>query len=199
MNHSSASGKVAPMSSRITIWFPGKAIRPALILVSGVVLAGVLTTAFVTVAATHGDDLAKGLEVPAVGAPTTPVCPANFAEDAAPANSRRGPLIPSNATEALLCSYRFAAPEPMPLTATYRITSGADKVVAYLNGLPTSRPEGQMCGVTGETAHVIVFGYTNRPAAVVYARGCAWDQAGAVRYGGDLRKVTGFWRIPWNQ
>jgi hypothetical protein len=204
------------MSDPATTRAPGRyrPTRLALVLVAGVVLA-VLAAILVKVSSGSGDDLTKGPEVPAIGTPTPPVCPVAFGENenagsilppykqgkislsravplVTPANTRKGPLVPSGATESLLCSYRFAAPAPMPLTATHRITSGADEVVKYLNGLPTSRPKGEMCGLNGTTAHVMVFGYANRPAAVVYARGCAWDQAGAVRYGGDLRKVTGF-------
>jgi hypothetical protein len=164
-----------------------------------VAVLAVLTVALARVSLDSRDDLTKGPEVPPVGTRTEPVCPAYFGEDVSPPNTRKGPLLPTGATDALLCSYRFAAPNPMPLTATHRITSGAEAAVTYLNGLTASQPKPFACLLNGTTQHVMVFGYADRPAAVVYVRGCALDQAGAVRYGGDVRKETGFWQVPWNQ
>lgn len=194
---SAGAGKVTYVSNAITARWPGTTMR----LVPALATAVALAITLVTVSACgQGEDLTKGPEVPAVGSPTPPVCPASVTDDVAPTNTRKGPLVPSGATEALLCSYRFAAPEPAPLTATHRLTTGAAEVVAYLNGLSTSQPEGAACVMSGVTQHVVVVGYADRPAAVVYAHICGgWEQAGAVRYGGDIRTVTAFWGVPWNQ
>jgi hypothetical protein len=68
-----------------------------------------------------------------------------------------------------------------------------------MNGLPVTPPVGEACLLSGTTEHAIVFGYANRPPATVFARNCAWDRDGVIRYGGDLRKVTGYWGVRWNQ
>jgi hypothetical protein len=188
-------------SNPVTTRVPGRS-RPArlfLVLVASVVLvalAGILGRD--SVGSGSGDYLTKGPDVPGIGTATAPVCPVLW-QDATPVNTRRGPLVPSGATEALLCSYSFALPNPMPLTAIHRITSGADDVAAYFNGLPASLPNNTACLLALPTMHAIVFGYTNGPAAVVYGRTCGWDQAGAVRYFGDIRKITGFWGVPFYQ
>ncbi|WP_269059698.1 hypothetical protein [Catellatospora vulcania] len=44
-----------------------------------------------------------------------------------------------------------------------------------------------------------MFGYTDRPPAVVHARSCAWDQSGQIRYGAALKDVTAFWGAAWNE
>src|SRR2546430_5504455 len=120
-------------------------------------------------------------------------CPGTWTDTAVKA-TRSGRLVPGGARSALLCSY----PEPgYKLAATRRITKGATNLIAYLNGLPSSPPTGEYCTLMATTAHVIVFEYADRQPAVAYARNCAWDHDGAVRYHGDIRKVTAYWSVSW--
>jgi hypothetical protein len=74
-----------------------------------------------------------------------------------------------------------------------------DDLIGYLNGLPSSLTSPGGCLLGGPTEHVIVFGYPNRQPAVVYGRDCGWEQGGAIRYGGDIKKITGYWGVSWNQ
>ena len=129
----------------------------------------------------------------AVGSTITGTCPATWADTAVQA-TRSGRLVPAGARSALLCSY----PEPAyTLGATRRTTTRVDELTAYLNGLPSSPPTGENCTVMATTAHAIVLVYTNQQPAIVYARNCAWDHDGAVRYHGDIRKVTAYWSVTW--
>nr|BFE65491.1 hypothetical protein GCM10020063_100170 [Dactylosporangium thailandense] len=41
----------------------------------------------------------------------------------------------------------------------------------------------------------IVLEYGGRQPVVAYGRNCAWDQDGAVRYHGDIRKITAYWSV----
>ncbi|MGC9665345.1 hypothetical protein ACNTMW_02180 [Planosporangium sp. 12N6] len=44
-----------------------------------------------------------------------------------------------------------------------------------------------------------MFGYPNRQPAVAYNRDCGWEQGGAMRFDGDIKKITRYWGVPWNQ
>lgn len=102
-------------------------------------------------------------------------------------------LIPAGASMALLCAYP-AGRKPATHAGIHGITDrGA--VTTYLNGRPTERQEAVACNAASPTGYSIVFEYANRRPAVVHNRGCAWDQGGSVRYGGDLAIVTGFWAV----
>ena len=90
--------------------------------------------------------------------------------------------------EVLAIETRDAAGEPLPVEVA---------LTAYLNGLPSSPPTGENCTAMATTAHAIVLEYTNQQPAIVYARNCAWDHDGAVRYHGDIRKVTAYWSVTW--
>ncbi|WP_244236634.1 hypothetical protein [Micromonospora violae] len=108
-------------------------------------------------------------------------------------------LVPVGATEALLCSYRHEATPPLNLATSRRITSGVDELTAHLNGLPISSPEDTVCLLGQPTEHAFVFGYPGQRAAVIRLSNCAWQREGATRYGGDLRKVTAYWGVRWDQ
>lgn len=108
-------------------------------------------------------------------------------------------LVPVGATEALLCSYRHEATPPLSLATSRRITSGVDELTTYLNGLPSSSPKDAVCLLGQPTEHAFVFGYAGQRAAVIRLSNCAWQRTGATRYGGDIRKVTAYWGVSWNQ
>ncbi|GAA2340886.1 hypothetical protein [Dactylosporangium salmoneum] len=161
-------------------------------------LAVVLAAAVAAVLVTRReDDLADGPEVPAAGSPSPASCPATW-DDTFVRPQRRGPLVPREPSEALLCTYAFTPERPLRLSATHRLAGDATRVAGYFNGLTTRRPEGTSCSLEGHTEHIVVLGYPDRAPAVVTDRQCAWDQAGGVRYLADLRTVTGFWALDRN-
>ncbi|WP_432830999.1 hypothetical protein [Dactylosporangium sp. CA-092794] len=154
--------------------------------VSVAVAAAAIVVAVVAVRGRAGDDAAA-----AGGQTVAGTCPATWSGTAVRA-TRTGALVPEGARSALLCSY----PNPAyALAATRRMSDGAEDLTGYLNHLPTAQDPGTHCALIANTEHVIVFEYAGREPAVAYARNCAWDLDGAVRYGGDIRKVTAYWSV----
>ncbi|MEW1590064.1 hypothetical protein AB0283_31975 [Micromonospora vinacea] len=125
-------------------------------------------------------------------------CPDTWT-DSVPVQHGKDVLVPVGATEVLLCSYRHEATPPLSLGASRRITSRVDELTAYLNGLPSSSPEDTVCLLGQTTEHAFVFGYPGQRAAVIRLSNCAWQREGATRYGGDIREVTAYWGVRWNQ
>ena len=126
-------------------------------------------------------------------------CPDSWNDEPTPTQPGKDVLVPTGATEALLCSYRHDASSPLNLDVSRRITSKVDELTAYLNGLPSSPPEDMVCLLGQPTEHAFVFGYPGQRSAVIRLSNCAWHRDGAIRYGGDLRKVTAYWGVRWNQ
>ncbi|MCM0678857.1 hypothetical protein NCC78_29920 [Micromonospora phytophila] len=125
-------------------------------------------------------------------------CPNSWNDEPTP-QPGKAVLVPTGATEALLCSYRHDASSPLNLDVSRRITSKVDELTAYLNGLPSTPPEDTVCLLGQPTEHAFVFGYPGQRSAVIRLSNCAWHRDGAIRYGGDLRKVTAYWGVRWNQ
>ncbi|SCL31010.1 hypothetical protein GA0070624_4185 [Micromonospora rhizosphaerae] len=126
-------------------------------------------------------------------------CPESWNDEPTPTQRGKDVLVPTGATEALLCSYRQDASSPLDLDVSRRITSKVDELTAYLNGLPSSPPEETVCLLGQPTEHAFVFGYPGQRSAVIRLSNCAWQRDDAIRYGGDLRKVTAYWGVRWNQ
>lgn len=141
----------------------------------------------------------SGPEVPAVGSPTPAACPATWTSDRPSSTRTSGPFVPNGATEALLCSYPPLGRPTLPVGDVHTLTTGVGDIVDYLNGLPATEKAGAACAAYQSTEHVVVLGYPDRPPAVVFLRECSLDQSGQVRYQGDIKKITGFWGVAWNQ
>jgi hypothetical protein len=160
-------------------------------------LAAGACAAVVTDAGAGGDSLPQG-DYPPVGTPGEPVCPSTWdpAEPAPP--TRGGALVPEGAAEALLCRYPVPLDPPstpgQQVLGTVQAISDPAELIAYLNGLPTSRPPQTESGCTAAagTQHTIVVGYPDRPPAVVRLVSCALEQGGNVRYDADLRVLVAF-------
>ena len=161
-----------------------------------------VTVAIVAMAAACARDSpapAPGPEVPAVGSPAPAACPTTWVSDRPTPTRTSGPFVPTGATEALVCSYPATGTQALPIGDVHRLTTRVEEIIDYLNGLPVSEKPNVVCPASQNTEHVFVFGYADRPAAAVYLRQCALDQSGQVRYGGDIKKLTGFWGLAWNQ
>jgi hypothetical protein len=178
----------------------GRTRQRLLILFSCLALLAVIATVAVVLLGREKPVAASYPDVPPTGSPAPATCPSQLALFEKPVVvTRKGNLIPPGATEALLCSYSLRAPHPLPLSATHTLTTNVDDLIGYLNGLPSSPPQPNGCLLLRTTDHVIVFGYPNRQPAVVYDRDCGWEQGGTIRYDGDIKKITGYWGVPWNQ
>ncbi|OON33313.1 hypothetical protein BSA16_01030 [Micromonospora sp. Rc5] len=108
-------------------------------------------------------------------------------------------MVPTGATEVLLCTYRHGSVIPLRLDASRKLTERVDELSAYLNGLPTDPPQDEMCLLGQTVEHAIVFGYPQERAVSIRLVDCGWKREGAIRYGGDLRKVTAYWGVHWNE
>ena len=170
--------------------------RRRLRLLSVLVIAAVAAVVGTTVVIKTRTTTVSYPQVPPVGPAAPATCPRIWDSQAFPA-TRKGLLVPPGATEALLCSYPDSS-GPRRLGATHRTTTDIDSLIDYLNSLPTSRRKGAVCSLSASTDHVVVFGYPNRQPAAVHYRNCAWDQSGAMRYSGDIKKITEYWGVPWN-
>jgi hypothetical protein len=161
---------------------------------------------------------------PPVGTAAPASCPSTWKAGEPPLLTRAGPLAPDGATLALLCSYPLPSgtlpsgtlpsdPSPSPgqqspgqqaLGPVHELAEPAE-LVAYLNGLPATRPippepsAEYACMASGGTQHTIVLEYPDRQPAVVQLSSCAIEQGGNIRYGADLRVLTGFFGVPWNE
>ncbi|MGC5660441.1 hypothetical protein ACN261_08570 [Micromonospora sp. WMMD723] len=125
-------------------------------------------------------------------------CPDAWDERSSPSGGRAD-LVPAVATEVLLCTYRHDSAIPLRLDASRRITERVDDLSTYLNGLPTDPPQDEMCLLGGTVEHAIVFGYPQQRAVSIRLIDCSWKREGASRYGGDLRKVTAYWGVKWDE
>lgn len=110
-----------------------------------------------------------------------------------------GTLVPTGPAEVFLCSCRHNGPAPLRLDVSRRITDRVDNLAAYLNELPSTRPQSEICLLGETTEHAIVFGYPGQRSIKLEVRDCAWKRHGVTRFGGDLRKVTAYWGVRWNQ
>jgi hypothetical protein len=172
-------------------------------------LAVALATAGVALLVRHDrpaiDARAAAADAPAIvagapaahAAPARAVCPATIdigTRQTRP--SRAGALVPSGATQALLCSYPLIpGTSRLPLGRSRPLGTDPIEVITYLNGLPETLPEREVCLGIGRTQYAIVFGYADHDPATVRLA-CGYDQDGAVRRGGDLRRVLSFWGVP---
>jgi hypothetical protein len=199
------------MSEQVSTPTPGTTSRTRqrlLILFSGLVVLAIIVTAGLMLtgrenpvpASLPAPVAASPSQASPAGSPSPAICPPQWElVDKPPVASRDGNLVPGGATKALLCSYRPNGPHPLPLGATHTLTTNVDTLIGYLNGLPSAPPKNEGCMLGGTTEHVIVFEYPDRQPAVVYDRNCGWDQGGAIRYDGDIKKITGYWGVPWNE
>ncbi len=139
-----------------------------------------------------------GPEVPSRGTPTAATCPQAFDLGRWPgAQTRTGPFLPAHPTQALLCVYPLSSLEngQVQLTGPARTADDPAAVVAYFNAIPDQpHSSSDVCLMAAEDQYVLVFGYPDRPAAVVHLA-CGAEQSGAVRYGYDIRMVFGFWGL----
>ncbi|WP_431897467.1 hypothetical protein [Micromonospora haikouensis] len=108
-------------------------------------------------------------------------------------------LVPTGTTEVFLCTYRHDSTIPLRLDASRKITERVDDLSTYLNGLPTDPPQDETCLLGQTVEHAIVFGYPHERAVSIRLVDCGWKREGASRYGGDLRKVTAYWGVHWNE
>ncbi len=136
---------------------------------------------------------------PAVASPVPAVCPATWTSDRPTPTRTSGPFAPRGAIEAMLCSYPPLDAQTRPVGDVHRLTTGVERIVEYLNGLPAVAKPDLLCPLDQRTEHVVVLGYSDRPPAVVTFRQCSLDQSGQVRYQGDIKKITGFWGVEWNR
>ncbi len=168
----------------------------------GMALVGVVVAVLMTVTtagcARHAANASSGAEVPARGTPTPATCPATLDLGQWPGmQTRTGPFLPAQAAEALLCRYPLSTVENgvaqfvgPPLT-----TDKPTSPVAYLNSIPDQvPPTADACLSASADSYVLVFGYSDRPAAVVHLA-CGAEQAGAVRYEYDIRVIFSFWGL----
>ncbi|WP_433214942.1 hypothetical protein ACQP00_04960 [Dactylosporangium sp. CS-047395] len=137
--------------------------------------------------ATDDDAAAAVADGPAIAGE----CPAAWSGEA-PKATRKGPLVPTGARSAVLCSY---ADPQYAIGASRRVSERVDELTGYLNGLPAEPRKDSECLLSAGTEHAIVFEYAGREPVVAVARGCAWDQDGGVRYQGDIRRITAFWSV----
>ncbi len=151
---------------------------------------------------------------PPVGPAAPASCPSTWEAGEPPQLTRAGPLVPDGATLAFLCSYPLpsgtwpSGPPPSPgqqaLGLVHELAEPA-ALVAYLNALPDTRPvppqpEAEYaCVASGGIQHTIVLEYADRQPAVVQLSSCAIEQGGNIRYGADLRVLTGFFGVSWNE
>jgi hypothetical protein len=165
-------------------------------------LVGVIVAVLMTVTAAgcarHAATASSGAEVPSRGTPTPATCPATLDLAKWPGKqTRTGPFLPAQAAEALLCRYPLSTAENgvaqfvgPPLT-TDKPTAPA----AYLNSIPDQAlPTSNACLSASTDSYVLVFGYPDRPAAVVHLA-CGAEQSGAVRYDYDIRVIFSFWGL----
>ncbi|WP_329017526.1 hypothetical protein OG271_12835 [Micromonospora rifamycinica] len=125
-------------------------------------------------------------------------CPDAWDERSSPSGGTAD-LVPAAATEMFLCTYRHDSAEPLRLDASRRSTERVDDLSTYLNALPTDPPQDEVCLLGGTVEHGIVFGYPQQRAVSIRLVDCGWQREGATRYGGDLRKVTAYWGVRWNE
>ena len=142
---------------------------------------------------------ASAPEVPSPGTPTTASCPQTLDLGLWPGRqTRTGPFLPGRPIEALLCGYPLHTEENGIAQFVGPARSAADPVAvaAYFNAIP-DRParDGGTCLDTAAYGYALVFGYADRPVAVVHL-GCGAEQSGAVRYDYDIRAVYAFWGLP---
>jgi hypothetical protein len=159
--------------------------------------------------ATAGSEPLPTEVYPPVGPAAPAFCPSTWEGAEPPRLTRAGPLVPEGATLALLCSYPLPAdPPPAPgqqPLGPVRELAGPAELVAYLNGLPTSRPTPPQpsaeyaCVAAAGTQHTIVIEYADRQPAVVQLSSCAIEQGGNIRYGADPRVLAAFFGAAWNE
>ncbi|GAA2704722.1 hypothetical protein ACFY2R_09715 [Micromonospora olivasterospora] len=125
-------------------------------------------------------------------------CPDAWDEHSSPSGGKAD-LVPTGATEAFLCTYRYDSAVPLRLDASRKLTQHVDDLSAYLNNLPTAPLQNEMCLLGQNIEHAIVFGYPQQRSVSVRLIDCGWMREGASRYGGDLRKVTAYWGVRWNE
>ncbi|WP_307934787.1 hypothetical protein [Salinispora arenicola] len=171
----------------------------------GLVLAtAVLLGLAVTVVLVTGDTKPELGPVQAASVTNTDAgparCPETWHERLLPTPSAPDVMVPTGATEAVLCTYPTDGDAPWDLGATRRNTSDVTELTDYFNELATSPPHGdQACLMSlPPVRHAVVFGYPGQRSAAIHL-GCVWDRDGTTRYGGDLREVTAYWGVRWNE
>ncbi|WP_223874175.1 hypothetical protein [Salinispora vitiensis] len=110
-------------------------------------------------------------------------------------------MVPTGATEVLMCTYPTLGPEPWSLGSTRRNTSDVTELTDYINGLAISEDDAGCLMHIPPLRRSIVFGYAGQRAVTIHL-GCAFWQregGGASRYGGDQRKVLAYWGLTWNE
>jgi hypothetical protein len=167
------------------------------VLTTAVATATLLLTAAGCAQPTGGGTAAQ--EVPAPGTPTEASCPQTLDSAHWPGQqTRSGPFLPAHPVTALLCAYPLTTASDGVATLTGQPYTAGDPVAvaAYLNGLPDRTPPAdEVCLAAAATGYVLVFGYADRPAAVVHLA-CGAEQSGAVRFSYDLRQIFAFWGLP---
>lgn len=110
-------------------------------------------------------------------------------------------MVPTGATEVLLCSYPTLGPEPWSLGSTKRNTSDVTELADYVNGLAISSEDDVGCLMhIPPLRRSVVFGYPGQRAVTIHLGCPAWQRDGGTsRYAGDQRKILAYWGLSWNQ
>lgn len=110
-------------------------------------------------------------------------------------------MVPTGATEVLMCSYPTLRPGPWSLGSTRRNTSDVSKLTGYVNGLAISSEDddARLMHIPSRRRSV-VFGHTGQRVVTIHL-GCPFRQrdGGTSRHGGDQRKILAYWGLSWNQ
>lgn len=178
---------------------PSRARRHAV--VGGLLAAAVAVGIAATIGVVTGDPEPE-LD-PVANADAGPArCPEQWHEPAWPATPFAPEvMVPTGATEVLMCSYPTLGSEPWSLGSTKRNTSDVTELTDYVNGLATSPEDDAGCLMhIPPLRRSVVFGYPGGQVATIHL-GCAfWQREGGTsRYGGDQRKVLAYWGLSWNQ
>ncbi|WFE63366.1 hypothetical protein [Micromonospora sp. WMMD714] len=64
--------------------------------------------------------------------------------------------------------------------------------------MTTDPPQDEVCLLGGTVENEIVFGYPQQRAVSIRLIDCGWKREDASRRGGDLRRVTAYWGVAWN-
>lgn len=110
-------------------------------------------------------------------------------------------MVPTGATEVLMCSYPTLRPGPWSLGSTRRNTSDVSKLTGYVNGLAISSEDddARLMHIPSRRRSV-VFGHAGQRVVTTHL-GCPFRQrdGGTSRHGGDQRKILAYWGLSWNQ
>lgn len=182
---------------------PGRARRHAggLLLAAAVAVGLALATGVVP--GDPGPELGPVQAASVANTDAGPVrCPDQWYETVPPATPFAPEvMVPTGATEVLMCSYPTLGTEPWSLGSARRNTSDVTELTDYINGLAISSGDDDACLMyIPSLRRSVVFGYPGQRAVTIHL-GCPFWQrdGGTARYAGDQRKVLAYWGLSWNQ